>query len=163
MPLGERDVNTQHEIYVPRHKRHSIQPELANPRLRDENSPSLREAGSKTPSQHLLASTKASAAKVASSPRVPSQGTPQSHSKLPLRAQNPSAKQSHPKERIRVADGVASAEQGPEEGGELLGQRSDVVTIRQHQSVGIVVAKSILRLLTFDSLCSTRQFQLPTR
>lgn len=91
MPLTERDVNTHRD--VPRNKRHSVQSDLSYTRLKDENSPAAKPSSSKetvisAPSERLLASTKASAAKVTPPPRAAGPSTPQHikyDSRLPRR------------------------------------------------------------------------------
>ena len=135
MPLTERDINAQHE--VPRSKRLSSQPESAFLRLKDENSPSLRGASNKftQPSKHLLAPTKAFAAKIVNSTHETGHITPQSHSKLPRRAATPNTGPPVSKWNLRIAERVASTEKAAMVGGELAMRRADSASINPRRTV----------------------------
>ena len=140
MPLTERDVNTPRD--VPRSKRHSMQRELSYARVNDENSPSPRKISQKTatsPSQRILAPTKASAAKVASSPRAASnthQTTPQiqSHSKLPRRTPTPSGVGKFKISR-RVAEPIAAHEKTSDVAEQLSKQHAEAPVVTEQAQV----------------------------
>ena len=164
MPLTERDINTQRD--VSHTKRLSGKPDLAFVRMNDENSPSLRGSGSKvlskvpSPSQRLLAPTKASAGKLASSPRLIGHITPQTQSKLPRRALTPSTAPPISKWSLRVAERVASTEEAAMEGEILARQRVETLHLHSHQAVSrasTLYPYTLLLLTTAFCRKATRQ------